>query len=76
MKKIEIEKIIGEMSLGELQNLSTTFQLVGGVFFASAFIEPIVHGNFSLITLPVGSALSGISFYTSFILAKKIDSKL
>jgi|GEM_PF-1791948 hypothetical protein len=64
------------MSPNELQNIAGTFQLVGGIFFASAFMEPIVHGNFIPIALVAGSVLSGISFCTSFILAKKINSKL
>ena len=64
------------MSSGELQNLANTFQLVGGVFLASAFIEPISSGNFSPKGIIIGFILSTSSFLASFFLAKKIDSKV
>ena len=64
------------MLTNRLQNVATTFQLVGGVFLASAFIEPLVSGNLGLIGLMTGFFLSIAFFFASFHLAKKMDSKL
>ena len=64
------------MSTNELQNLATTFQLVGGVFLASAFIDPLFSGNFSFRGIAIGFILSVLSFILSFFLAKKIDYKI
>lgn len=64
------------MFTNRLQNVATTFQLIGGVFLASAFIEPIVSGNFSFIVLVTGFILSLGFFCASFYLAKKMDFKV
>lgn len=84
MKKIEIENMssttigdrIKQMSRNERQNLSGTCQLIGQVWFASAFVEPIISGHFSLVIVIIGVVLSLFFFRLSFSFAKKLDYKL
>ena len=76
MKRIEIEKRIKQMSENELQNFSNTCQLIGQVWFASAFVEPIISGNLTPRIVITGVVLSLFFFRLSFSLAKKINSKL
>jgi hypothetical protein len=76
MKKMEIENRIREMSRNERQNISGTCQLLGQVWFASAFVEPIISGHFSLVIVIIGVVLSLFFFRLSFSLAKKLDYKL
>ena len=73
---MEIENRTIQMSPNELQNLAATSQLAGQVLLASAFIEPLFSGNFSFKGLVIGFFLSVIFFLASFLLAKKIDSKI
>lgn len=64
------------MSPNELENIATAFQLVGQVCFASACIDPIVSGDAGFKSVLIGLVLSVGFFYSSFLLAKRINSKL
>ena len=64
------------MSLNELKNLETATQLIGQVWLASTFIDPLFSGHSSIKSVASGLIASLCLFLLSFLLAKKINSKL